>query len=252
MRDDHPTYPNPIIQEAVCEIRFSLPDGVEWKPALLGEMFKHIQPDFPDLEPVMQRGVEFQMGTDGAGQLVWPRQQLMRYKHSSRNLMLHLSKDILTVNVLPEYEGWVKMSDDIKYAWSVVYEVINPACVTRIGLRYIDRIERTYPDELPGEWLASSDYVPESILKSLPGFLLRSETRIDPHNRVIVTLGDPGDGSGQSGNAIILDIDCIIEKEIEVDLDAIMSETTQLHDHVWSVFHASMTPRLERRLQGKE
>ena len=166
--------------------------------------------------------------------------------------MLQLSKDVLTVNVLPEYEGWAKMSDDIKYAWNAVYEVINPARITRIGLRYIDRIERTYPDELPGEWLASSDYVPESILKSLPGFLLRSETRIDLHNRVIVTLGDPGDGLDQSGNAIILDTDCIVEKEIEADLHAIMIETAQLHDLMWSVFRASMTPRLERRLQGKE
>ncbi len=250
--NEHPTYSNPTIQEAVCEIRFSLPDGVEWKPALLGEMFKRIQPDFPDLEPVMQIGVQFQMGPDGAGQLVQPRQQLMRYKHSSRNLMLQLSKDILTVNVLPEYEGWAKMGDDIEYAWNAICEVVNPACVTRVGLRYINRIERTYPDELPDEWLVSSDYVPKSILKSLPGFLLRSETRIDPHNRVIVTLGDPGDGSGQSGNAIILDIDHIVEKEIGVDRDAIMIEAVRLHELVWSIFSASITPRLERRLKGVE
>ena len=60
MTSEHPTYPNPTIQEAVCEIHFRLPDGVEWKPALLGELFKHIQPDFPELEPVTQIGIQFQ------------------------------------------------------------------------------------------------------------------------------------------------------------------------------------------------
>jgi len=251
MSNDHPTYPNPIIQEAVCEIHFRLPDDVEWKPVLLGEFFKHIQNDFPELEPVTQIGVQIQVGSGGVGQLLRPPQELMRYKHASRNLQLQLSNNILTVNVLPEYEGWTKMSEDILYAWTAVQAVIKPAGITRIGLRYIDRIERTYSDEQPGEWLKSNIYIPESILSSLPSFLLRLETRIDSHNKLIVTLGDPPDEQGQR-NAIILDIDCIIEREIGIDSDTIARETTELHKLVWTVFSSSMTPRLARRLKGNE
>lgn len=35
----HPTYPNPTIVEALCEIHFRFPEGTEWKPTLVGEFF---------------------------------------------------------------------------------------------------------------------------------------------------------------------------------------------------------------------
>ena len=252
MNSEHPTYPNPTIQEAICEIHFRLSDDFDWKPALLGELYKHIEPDFPDLEPVTQVDFLFQVGPKGSGPMLRPSQQMMRYKHISRNLLIQFSKNILTVNVLPKYEGWEQMSADIFYAWGKVCGVIKPASITKIGLRYIDRIERTHPDEFPSEWLAPSDYIPKSALSSLPGFLYRLETRMNQDNKLIVTLGEPIDDSGRQSDAIVLDIDCIVEREIGVDNNAISQETEKLHDFAWQVFSASMTPRLERLLQGGE
>ena len=43
MSDEHPTYPNPTIVEAACDIHFRLSQTKEWKPSLPGELFKHIQ-----------------------------------------------------------------------------------------------------------------------------------------------------------------------------------------------------------------
>lgn len=252
MNSKHPTYPNPAIQEVVCEIHFRLPDGVDWRPALLGELFKHIQSEFPDLEPVTQIGIRSRIGPDGMAQAFLPPQQIMRYKHASRNLLRQLSKNIITVNVLPKYPGWMQMSRDILDAWTQTREVIKPAGVTRIGLRYINRIERDYPDAPPGNWLAPSRYIPESVLLSLPGFLSRLETRTSQHNRLIVTLGDQTDSSDQENSPIVLDIDCIIEKEIGIDNDAIVEEIELLHGNAWDIFSASMTPRLKRQLKGDE
>ncbi len=41
MNSGYPTYPNPTITEAVCDIHFRLPQEKEWKPSLPGELFKH-------------------------------------------------------------------------------------------------------------------------------------------------------------------------------------------------------------------
>jgi uncharacterized protein (TIGR04255 family) len=180
--------------------------------------------------------------------MLLPPQQRMRYKHASRNLLLQMSERIFTVNVLPKYEGWARMSKDILVAWTKVREVVKPAGITRIGLRYINRIERTRADELPRDWLAPSDYIPKAVLSSLPGFLSRLQIRTDPHNRLVVTVGDPATGAEQVANAIVLDIDCIVEKEIEIRDNAIIEEITLLHDSAWNVFVASMTPRLEELL----
>jgi uncharacterized protein (TIGR04255 family) len=103
--NEHPTYPNPIIQEAVCEIHFRLPDGVAWKSSLFGELFKRAQPEFPELEPVAQMGLQVQLEPSGVGHTLLPMQHQIRYKHASRNLLLQLSEHTLAVNVMPKYPG---------------------------------------------------------------------------------------------------------------------------------------------------
>lgn len=253
MNNKHPTFPNPIIHEAICEIHFRLPDGVDWKTSLLGELYKHIQTDFPELEPVAQVGIQLQIGAGEVGQAVLPSQQRMRYRHASRNLLLQLSENILSVNVLPRYPGWAQMLQDILDAWGQVREVINPAIITQIGLRYINRILKAHSDETAGDWLAPSTYIPESVLSSLSGFLSRLEVRTAPQNRLIVTLGDKTRSSiGLDLSAIVLDIDCIVEKEIGIGDDALVNEATALHDVAWQTFAASITPRLENLLQDGE
>jgi hypothetical protein len=59
MNSRHPTYPNPTITEAVCDIHFRLPQEKEWKPSLPGELFKHIQNEYPEMEPVLEMGLQF-------------------------------------------------------------------------------------------------------------------------------------------------------------------------------------------------
>lgn len=251
MNSKHPTFPNPIIQEAICEIHFRLPDSVVWDSSLFGELFKHIQSEFPVFEPVTQVGIQFQIGPGGMGQAFLPPQQRMRYKHASRNLLLQLSSNTLTVNVLPKYPGWKMLSKDILNSWRQTRKAIKLESITRIGLRYINLIKRVHANEPPGDWLTPSDFIPMSVLSSLPGFLSRLETRTDVHNRAIVTLGEMTMSADQSHNPIVLDIDCIVEKEIELHNDAITDELERLHDVVWNIFSASMTPRLKQLLQGE-
>jgi len=38
MHSGYPTYPNPTITEAVCDIHFRLPQEKEWKPSFPGEL----------------------------------------------------------------------------------------------------------------------------------------------------------------------------------------------------------------------
>jgi len=249
--NEHPTYPNPTIQEAVCEIHFRLPDGVAWKPSLFTELFKRIQSEFPELEPVAQIGLQVQLEPSGVGHTLLPMQHQIRYKHASRNLLLQMSERTLAVNVMPKYPGWTQIRKDILDAWAAAREVIKPASITRIGLRYINRIDRSHPNEPPGDWLAPSDYIPKVVLSSLPGFLSRLEARTTRDSKRIVTLGEiTRPNSTQDVEAILLDIDCIVVKDIGVDDQAIVEEITVLHDAAWEIFSVSITPRLEQLLRG--
>src|SRR6266567_8700344 len=83
MNSGYPAYPNPAITEAVCDIHFRLPREKEWRPSFPGELFKHIQNEYPEMEPVLEMGLQFEFGPLGTGTKFVPQRQKVRFKHST-------------------------------------------------------------------------------------------------------------------------------------------------------------------------
>lgn len=248
MSDDHPTYPNPTITEAVCDIHFRLSKAKEWKPSLPGELFKHIQNEYPEMEPVVEMGVQFEFGPAGTGTKILPQSQKVRFKHSTRPLILQLAENSLSISVLPPYQGWTVMKRDALAAWRQVEEVLQPEAISRIGLRYINRIEKETEQDHPGDWLVETDYIPKGILNSGPGFLLRIQTHLNAENMLIVTLGDTGYEAEKGYGAIIFDIDRIVEREIGLQRNALEQEMEHLHSVIWDVFSLAKSEKLNTLL----
>ncbi|MDI9548459.1 MAG: TIGR04255 family protein [Chloroflexota bacterium] len=239
----HPTYPNPTIREALCEIHFRLPEGQSWQPALFSRFFRRIESEFPVMEPVTEAGFQLQLHS-GRAEFAPPRSR-MRYRHADRPLLLQVSDSILTVNMLPPYTGWQQLHSDIDHAWAWADEVFQPAGITRIGLRYINIIPQL-AEEPAGDWLAPNDFVAAAALASLPGFLSRAEVRYSAQTRTIVTVAGAADADSSH---FLLDIDCITEQPND-DLLPLDPTLTELHDRVWSVFAGFLTPRYHMHLQG--
>lgn len=247
----HPSYANPTIGEAICELHFALPDDVPWKASLAGDLFKQIQNDFPEMEPGVEIGLQFELSPRRIGHSVLPPRQRMKFKHGERPLLLQLGPNVFTVNVLPVYPGWEKMRVDVVEAWKQASEVLRPAKLTRIGLRYINRVERTKDRETPGDWFKASDFIPAGVLRAKGSFLSRCESQIDAENRVIVTLAEVQQEGEEKQKAFVFDIDRILEKELALDNDVLAAEMEKLHDDVWNIFKAAQTPRLVKRLKGE-
>lgn len=248
MSDEHPTYPNPTISEAVCDIHFR---SKEWKPSLPGELFKRIQDEYPEMEPIVEMGVQFEFGPSGTGTKISPQAQKVRYKHGSRPLVLQLAENNLSVSILPPYQGWRLMKDDVLAAWQKIAEVLQPTTIFRIGLRYINRIEKETEQDRAADWLVTNDFIPKSILQSEKGFLLRVQTHLNAENLVIVTLGDTQVISETEFGGIIFDIDRIVEREIQPQADILNQEMDRLHIDVWHIFASARGEKLSRLLNGR-
>ena len=242
MIQDHPAFPNPTIREALCEIHFALPEGVNWDASFFGALYQAIQPDFPRLEPVASVGLQVQLASGKVGLL--PPQSRMRYAHRERNLLVQLSEGILTVNVLPRYEGWTQMRSDILWAWEQAAQALSPAGITRIGLRYINTVPKVEPDDTPGDWFARNEYTAAAVLASGPGLLSRCEVHHGLLDRSVVTLGEAIETSGY-----VLDIDRIREGQERTYL-ALEPTLSVLHDSAWSIFTGFISPRLTVLLEG--
>jgi len=246
----HPSYPNPTIAEALCEIHFALPDDAPWKASLAGDLFKQVQEEFPEMEPRLEIGLQFELSSERIAHSVLPPRQRMRFKHKSLPLLLQLGPNVFTVNVLPVYPGWKDMRQHVLSAWQQACSVLKPAKLKRVGLRYINRIDETDEQETPGEWFQASDFLPAGVLQSKGSFLSRVESQMDSENRVVVTLAEVQPDDQKRKKGIVFDIDRIVEKELPVDDSALLGEMDRLHEHVWEIFDAAQTQRLVNRLKG--
>ncbi len=250
---DHPNYPEPTLLEALAEIHFQLPAGFPWANQLMGEFYKRIQSDYPDIEPIIDMGVQMDFGATHGVPFAFPARQRFRYKHKSRSLMLQLAEGVFTVNTLRPYQGWLVMRQDIVDAWVQLAEVVHPAAVVRISLRYINKIPLFASDPTPGYWLKANDFIAANVLQSQPGFLSRSEVRAKPQNSTVVTLAYqppvPGHNQGSAG-FLIFDIDRIEEAQVSIESSALLLHLDALHKDVWMVFQSAAKHNLESLLKG--
>ena len=248
----HPSYRNPTIAEALCEIHFSLPDGGPWKASLAGTFFKKVQNEFPEMEPATEIGLQFELGPQRIGHSLFPPRQRTRFKHKDRPLILQLGPNVFTVNILPKYAGWDNMRKDVSAAWRKAKNVLNPERITKIGLRYINRVNFSEDSETPGEWFKTCDFLPAAALRSRGSFLSRVESQIDAKNHIIVTLAEGQSDDNEQKRGIIFDIDRIIRKDIPSENKVLLAELDHLHEDIWEIFNAVQTERLKKHLEGGE
>jgi uncharacterized protein (TIGR04255 family) len=141
------------------------------------------------------------------------------------------------------------MIKDIVTTCENAFSVVKPTAVSRIGLRYINKVPKEAHDQKPGEWFKATDYIPTGALNSCPGMLSRLEVAMDAENRLIVTFGDqPASEEGSFGD-FILDIDRISRRECPVDPNMVAQEADRLHEDVWKVFAATKTEKIENFLR---
>jgi uncharacterized protein (TIGR04255 family) len=246
MSQDHPSYANPTIVEALCEVHVRREGG--WHPSLPGELFKVIQDEYPAMEPVSEIGLQLEHGPQGMVQRILPPRQRTQFRHASRPLLIQLGEGVFTVNVLAPYPGWSVMQQDVLQAWARARAVLKPASIERVGLRYINRLPCDTGNDAIGNWLKPGPYVPAGLLQSGPGFLLRMHASLDGANRLVVTIADGG--NEDEGPGVVFDIDRIVEHGMPPDEETIQREMLRLHQDVWDVFDQAKHTKLERHLEG--
>lgn len=244
---EHPTYPNPVILEALCEFHFRVEDAVAWPGAIPADLYKRLEEcGFTSFEPVHSTQVELKAERAQLNQVV-SSQELIRFRNPNQNWLVQLGNGLLTVNILPVYPGWDETRDRVLAACTRAFEVLKPASLERIGLRYINGIACSEA-ERAGDWLKASPYIPEEVLGSQPGFFSRLECRPGNGSRLVVMLAERQGERG--GREIIFDIDCADEAGAGTSTVELTEKLVRLHEREWQVFAASMTPRLEARMRG--
>jgi uncharacterized protein (TIGR04255 family) len=240
-------YPNPPIQEAICEIHFDLPQPLA-KPQM-ESLMPIWAADYPEQRFIEERGITIQVGADGVQ--TTNRDDLghrLICKSADGTRLVQLSGQFLAVNQLRPYPGWEEgFRDTITGRAAGLQTAIGKVSFRRVGLRYINRID---VPECPLNWKTwfNFDLPSPTIEGSVPGqFQMQFNSALPKECRLTINLvllppTEPGKVS------VILDLDVIWEGALQ-DFSELGTFLERVHQPHRLAFEAYLNEKSRRLFQ---
>jgi uncharacterized protein (TIGR04255 family) len=249
--EPHPRFPSPTIVEAACEITFSRNLQVKLSTA---ELYKLVGTEFPEMQPVNTVAFQIVVGDGRQPQPAPPPLGVpapaFRFATAAGDRFVQISDVSFVHQTTAQYPGWSTIKSAILELWGRVLPAIQPDTVTKVGLRYVNRIAKDEAHPHLGDWLRPSDYIPAVLTRSHRHFLARIEAAPGDDDLLILTLANQQAAADTTPHgAIIFDIDRMRTRAMGTDPNDVGEVLELLHDDIWSAFWSSHSPALEEKLK---
>lgn len=240
-----PRYVNDSIVEALCEVVFE--PSVPWDPTVFGNFRQRIGDErFPIREAgeVVDLGLA-QNDTMLAHQV--KRQPRMRFLNPERTRIAQVGVDLVAANVLPPYPHWADFRSFALEVISAYRESASPRKLSRMTLRYLDRVTPTESEQQLGKWLDTNCvYIPSYLGDAGPGSLSRVTRPREDRIESVTAVYEAGDPP-----TVLLDTELTVEQpSVAVDDNKRIGDLLDvLHERVIEVFEACITEKLRQVLR---
>ena len=153
--------------------------------------------------------------------------------------------DGFTFSRLKPYQDWERLLDTARSLWAPYRQVVQPTLITRIALRYINRMELPLPLDFK-EWILTQPEVAPTLPQGLSGFFVRLNIPFeDPEGFVNLTQAvEPGEYSQHV--PLIFDIDAFLPGRFDPDDDSMWDRFGDLQTIKNTVFFGSITDRTRK------
>lgn len=242
---DRVKYRKPPIEEAVCDLQFA--PGTEWDPTMPGRIYEKLKGTYD--EKPQQQLIEAQIqGAVAEGSPAVSVQQ--RFGKSRVQLLaakgtriVGVGADQLSVHMLRPYTEWEDFRPRIWQAIDAYRQVADPEGVTRIGLRYINRIALEGPTPDLSHYFTIPPRFPDVVpaTKMLAFFNRKEVEYLDRPIRAVVTFADV-EAPATDQSAYLLDIDLIwMAHESPIPMDGLPEVLEEIKVRHRQVFESLIT-----------
>ncbi len=238
-------YRKPPIVEAVCEFRF---EPGNWDNAMPGLIWEQVKIPFPKRRDAVRFEVQSVPGPGSFEQRVI-QESLIQYLQEDEKLFMQVGSNVLTVNRLAPYANWQEFKPLIQQAFQAYSRQASPKAITRIGLRYINRIE------LPGDkvdlkaLLEFRPHVGDALPKDHTSFTVGAEFLFEGNRDVLRLQVATAKPERESRLALILDLDYFSLLPDRTISDDIAQWLEVAHGHIEDAFEASITDTLRQSFE---
>lgn len=233
-------YKKPPITEAIIDLRVELPPEVglaELKNAHSGE-----EAAYPTIEP---RHVAFGQMQIGPQVSASAGSQQIGYLFCSgdRKQIYQARLDGFAMSRLAPYESWNALRNEARRLWEVYRSVANPSKLTRLAVRYINRINIPLPLSDFKDYLRTVPEVSADLPQQLAGYFMQlviPQEDIKSLALINETIIEP---TSQNVVSVVLDIDIFRTTDIPSNEKDIWACFEELRLRKNEVFEACITPK---------
>ena len=149
----------------------------------------------------------------------------------------------LTSNKLKPYESWDAFSTEARKLWDIYFQITNPVRITRIALRYINRIEIPLPMNDFKEYVLTTPEIAPKLPQALNHFFMQLEIP-NPELPAIALITQTMEKPTENQRLpLILDIDVFSKIGFINNDEKIWKEFEKLRKFKNDLFHNSITEK---------
>ncbi|MCZ6918293.1 MAG: TIGR04255 family protein [Gemmatimonadetes bacterium] len=238
-----PRFSNPPITEAILDLKVELPENTSLDQ--LAGFQDSIRDMYPGRRTRMAGKAEMAISEDkgiqlGEGSTIASLGYIFVSNDSSQ--MVQARKDGFTFNKLKPYDTWEALRDQAHKLWSHYVEIARPKYVSRIALRYVNRIEIPLPITDLSEYVLVAPSTPRTFPVEFHSFLMRMVMPYREYRAqaIVTETIEPGQPNSTT-LPLIFDIDVFRQVSLEPDDKAIWEILDKLRDLKNEIFHSTMT-----------
>lgn len=191
-------YTKPPIVEALIDIQVQPKNTSN---DLINQLAKQFKDEFPNKETILLKTAQIDVMNEQTNFINHNAGLKLRSKH--KDYVLQLKSTGITFSILNTYKGWDDLYNRTKKIWKIFLDTMQPHRVTRVAVRYINRID------IPALKFDLEEYFnvcPKAFDADLSGFFL--QVQIPQAEGGLAIIHQTATAPAQAGySSILLDLD---------------------------------------------
>jgi uncharacterized protein (TIGR04255 family) len=164
-----------------------------------------------------------------------------RFVNADKRRIVQARMDGFAFSLLAPYERWETFSQEARRLWERFRDHIQPLAVTRLGVRYINRLDVPSPTIELKEYLATVPEIAEGLPQVLQRYFMQLVLPMEAIHATAIINQALVPPPIPDTTSIMLDIDLFRDQDVPQDEEGIWQAFGQLREGKNQIFNASLT-----------
>jgi uncharacterized protein (TIGR04255 family) len=232
-------YTKAPITEALIDLRVELPEGTG-----LAELLKihdGLAASYPTKKDRIVAEVQGQIGIQGAAASARSKRVGYLFASTDEKQVFQARLDGFTMSRLAPYESWEPFRDEARRLWDVYRAVAKPTRVTRLAVRYINRLDLPLPVDELKDYLRTFPEVSSDLPQDIAGYFMQLRIPQEDIRSLLLINQAIIDPAKQGVASVVLDIDVFRVDDLPADENGVWDFFEVLRRRKNDVFEACIT-----------